>query len=260
MTFQIYAHPPLANEAVKVGWSWPAFFFTWIWALTKQLWAQAIILFVVAFILGVLLASAGSAAPIVLFMGNIIAMFIFGAQGNEWWATNLLKLGYRNVGTVDSASAEAALKNSGFVTQATPPASSAFSQSMPFEDAFLALIQVEGIAKARSLLQEMQQRSPNAIPFQESSLNKYAYDHLKRGQLETAIDLFRLNSEAFPSSANCTASLADALRLKGETDEAIRHYKKAIEQLVTDSSRSEQFKKTLLANVRQHLDQLNPTA
>ncbi len=33
--YKIYEHPAGAIEAVKLGWSWPAFFFVSIWALFK---------------------------------------------------------------------------------------------------------------------------------------------------------------------------------------------------------------------------------
>ena len=38
--FRIYQHPMRGIEAVKVGFSWPGFFFTWIWMFTKQMWAD----------------------------------------------------------------------------------------------------------------------------------------------------------------------------------------------------------------------------
>jgi hypothetical protein len=37
-TYDIYEHPIGTIEAVKKGWSWPAFFFTWIWALSKKMY------------------------------------------------------------------------------------------------------------------------------------------------------------------------------------------------------------------------------
>ena len=36
--YKIYVHDALSStEAVKDGWSWPAFFFPWIWAFVKGL-------------------------------------------------------------------------------------------------------------------------------------------------------------------------------------------------------------------------------
>ena len=40
-TFNVYKHPTQGIEAVKVGFSWPAFFFGIIWMLVKKLWGLA---------------------------------------------------------------------------------------------------------------------------------------------------------------------------------------------------------------------------
>ena len=35
-TFRIYQHPTQGYAAVKVGFSWPALLFNWIWMFSKQ--------------------------------------------------------------------------------------------------------------------------------------------------------------------------------------------------------------------------------
>ncbi len=45
-TFNLYRHPTQGFEAVKVGFSWPAFFFTILWMLVKRLWGLAALWFV----------------------------------------------------------------------------------------------------------------------------------------------------------------------------------------------------------------------
>ena len=45
--FNIYVNPKGDYEAVKKGWSWPAFFFGFIWALTKKMWLLAFLLFII---------------------------------------------------------------------------------------------------------------------------------------------------------------------------------------------------------------------
>ena len=42
--YKIYLKPNQEYEAVKIGWSWPAFLFAGCWALTKGLWLIAIFL------------------------------------------------------------------------------------------------------------------------------------------------------------------------------------------------------------------------
>ena len=36
--FRVYKHPVYGFKAVKLGWSWPAFLFDWIWAFSNKLW------------------------------------------------------------------------------------------------------------------------------------------------------------------------------------------------------------------------------
>jgi len=40
--YDVYNHPVYGYSAVKQGWCWPAFIFTWIWALASHLWGIAI--------------------------------------------------------------------------------------------------------------------------------------------------------------------------------------------------------------------------
>ena len=37
-TYKIFKNPTGQYEAVKQGWSWPAFFFGGIWACVKKIW------------------------------------------------------------------------------------------------------------------------------------------------------------------------------------------------------------------------------
>jgi len=64
--YKIYQHPAGYAEAVKIGWSWPAFFFMPFWALTKRLWLLALILFA----LPVLACYINPAIPL-LFDGSL---------------------------------------------------------------------------------------------------------------------------------------------------------------------------------------------
>jgi hypothetical protein len=43
--YNIYEKPDGDYEAIKIGFSWPAFFFTWIWAVVKEMWLPAILIF-----------------------------------------------------------------------------------------------------------------------------------------------------------------------------------------------------------------------
>ena len=50
-TFQIYKHPISDIEAIKVGFSFPAFFFGWIWMFLKKLWVLGCIYLFLQFLI-----------------------------------------------------------------------------------------------------------------------------------------------------------------------------------------------------------------
>ncbi|WKZ69432.1 MAG: beta-lactamase family protein [Melioribacteraceae bacterium] len=60
-------------------------------------------------------------------------------------------------------------------------------------------------------------------------LNQVGYTFLFDGQIDKAIEAFQLNVELFPNIANCYDSLGEALLEKGDREEALKNYKKALE-------------------------------
>jgi len=91
--FKVYSNGT-GLVAVKQGWSWPGFFFTWIWALTKSLWLPAIVIIIVN-----LICLKIPNATLIF----IIAAVVFGKKGNQWWEKLLLKKGYTELTTVQAA-------------------------------------------------------------------------------------------------------------------------------------------------------------
>jgi len=107
-TFKIYESPMGMKEAVKVGWSWPAFFFTVIWLLVKKLYLIAAIIWTVGFIIILFEIEAGSGETISSLFSLIINI-VGGVQGNKWREDNLLKRGYRSNTTLQAMTPEGAL-------------------------------------------------------------------------------------------------------------------------------------------------------
>ncbi|CAN5452962.1 hypothetical protein BH23BAC1_BH23BAC1_17440 [soil metagenome] len=68
--------------------------------------------------------------------------------------------------------------------------------------------------------------SPQAI---ESSLNAAGYKLMSTDKIKEAIDVFKLNVQLFPQSANTYDSLGEANALDGNKELAIKNYEKAIE-------------------------------
>ena len=101
--FSIFQHPDLSYEAVKNGWSWPAFLFTWIWAFVKRL---SLIGWIV---LLAVMALSSIPIPEVWLVGNLVISIVMGAKGNELRLKRLRDSGYEEVATVEARTPDGAL-------------------------------------------------------------------------------------------------------------------------------------------------------
>lgn len=107
-TFDVYKHPIKGYEAVKQGFSWPGFFFVWIWALIKKMWWCAVFILAVDLLLITIenaLFQAGFAASASVLILARLGLYVFiGAEGNQWRKNNLLDRGYKKIGTAEASS------------------------------------------------------------------------------------------------------------------------------------------------------------
>ena len=62
----------------------------------------------------------------------------------------------------------------------------------------------------------------------EAELNQYGYQLLGEGKHDEAIKIFILNTERHPTSANTWDSLGEAYATKGDKDNAVKNFKKAL--------------------------------
>ncbi|HMQ46964.1 MAG TPA: beta-lactamase family protein [Saprospiraceae bacterium] len=60
-------------------------------------------------------------------------------------------------------------------------------------------------------------------------LNNLGYNLLFKGQVDDALQIFKLNTELFPKIGNCWDSYGEVLLKKGQKEEALEAYKKALE-------------------------------
>ncbi len=65
--------------------------------------------------------------------------------------------------------------------------------------------------------------------FSEGELNTLGYNLLGKGHAKDAIEIFKLNVEMFPKSANPYDSLGEAYLKDGQKDLALVNYKKSVE-------------------------------
>ena len=109
MEFYIYENSEGQQEPVKDGWSWPGFFFTWIWAFSKHLHGIGII-YLILWLLGFISAAfPPEFAGILTIIGLFLAILI-GVNGNNWRISNLESQGYNYKAKVIARSPEEAIK------------------------------------------------------------------------------------------------------------------------------------------------------
>lgn len=94
---------------------------------------------------------------------------------------------------------------------------------------FVKVVWDEGVNRAWAVFKDARQRDPKVVLFQEATLNNLGYKLIQKGRLADAIEVFRINTEAYPQSFNTYDSLAEAYMLKRERALAIENYQKSLE-------------------------------
>jgi tetratricopeptide (TPR) repeat protein len=112
-----------------------------------------------------------------------------------------------------------------------------------------------GVSEAVQMFYDVRQSGQRVALFPEGALNQLGYSHLQAGRTEEAVRLFRLNTIAYPTSANTYDSLADAYVANGQNELALRMSEKALELLPKDRS-SEEQKNAIRASAEQKIAKL----
>jgi dienelactone hydrolase len=129
-----------------------------------------------------------------------------------------------------------------------------------------AASQLGGSEHAAQIFHDARQRDPNAFLFPESMVNVLGYQRLQSVGINLggpnpppnatssassqqtaqanadAITLFKLNTEAYPTSSNAQDSLADGYLASGQDTEALAAEQKCLDLLPSDKSQPDQFK------------------
>jgi len=117
-TFRVYSHPTHGHEAVKQGFSWPAFFFGFFWMLVKRLWGLAALWFLAFVGLSVIerVADAAQTEPgaqalvyLILAVGYFALWLVPAFKGNSWRTANLAKRGHELVREVQAETPDVAV-------------------------------------------------------------------------------------------------------------------------------------------------------
>lgn len=79
----------------------------------------------------------------------------------------------------------------------------------------------EAISKYR----QIKTRGSQTYNFDENELNDLAYQMIREKRIDDALELFKLNVEEYPNSANVFDILGEAYLLKGNKELAVQSYK-----------------------------------
>ena len=82
-----------------------------------------------------------------------------------------------------------------------------------------------GIAKFQALKSDNQ----NTFKFSENDFNNLGYNLINRGDIDAAVEVFKMNVEMYPESANAYDSLGEAYMKAGNKKNAIINFKKSLE-------------------------------
>ncbi|QOF79133.1 DUF2628 domain-containing protein [Variovorax sp. 38R] len=120
-TYKIFKDPLGSVQAIKDGWSWPAFFFGALWALYHRMWWVGLgFLGVVTLIVFAEDAIGTEAASGVINVFSLIVSVGFGIGGNALRVGQQIRKGYEEIAVVQAANVEMALIQ-GRATAATKP-------------------------------------------------------------------------------------------------------------------------------------------
>jgi tetratricopeptide (TPR) repeat protein len=111
----------------------------------------------------------------------------------------------------------------------------------PVAEALLPIIAEKGIESALQNYRTLKQSSDYYVS--ESQLDSLGYQLLSMKKVREAIEIFKLNVEAFPQSANVYDSLGQAYMTNGDKELAIRNYQRAVELNPQNTDAVEMLKK-----------------
>jgi tetratricopeptide (TPR) repeat protein len=129
--------------------------------------------------------------------------------------------------------------------------------SPPESVQILALLdQPGGAEQALEKLRQARKDNPGATLFDEANVNILGYEHIASGDVKGAIQILKLNAEAFPNSPNVYDSLGDVYVADGQKELARENAKKALELLASDTADPEARKNAIRDSAEQKLKQL----
>ncbi|MEO6654536.1 MAG: tetratricopeptide repeat protein, partial [Pyrinomonadaceae bacterium] len=92
----------------------------------------------------------------------------------------------------------------------------------------MEMFQANDLKSFRAKALEFKNNPVNVYQSIEADINTFGYRLVSLKKMDEAVDMFKLNTELYPNSANAFDSLGEAYATQGNKEEAIRSYEKAL--------------------------------
>src|SRR5215216_2026843 len=122
--------------------------------------------------------------------------------------------------------------------------------NQPYEPPKISIVSVlentineKGIEAGIAQYRDLKAKQASTYDFAEAELNRLGYQLLRSGKPREAIEIFKLNVEAYPKGFNTYDSLAEAYMTVNERDLAIQNYKKSLELNPNNTNATEVLKR-----------------
>jgi tetratricopeptide (TPR) repeat protein len=109
------------------------------------------------------------------------------------------------------------------------------------------VIRQQGLAAGLQKYQELRSDTARAFYFNENEFNDFGYRLMSTGDLPKAVEIFKINVELYPQSANVYDSLGEAYMKSGDNEQAVLNYKKSL-QLNPENNNAREMLKNLGSN------------
>jgi tetratricopeptide (TPR) repeat protein len=121
---------------------------------------------------------------------------------------------------------------------------------------FTSWIEQQGIRPALDRFHAARRSDPEAPIFQENTINQIAYQLLRGSRPAEAIEIFRLNVELYPASANTYDSLSEAYEAQGDSANAVRYARRTLEVAPAESRLPEATRDNLVRISNERIQRL----